>query len=151
MRSWADVTQEDAARAAEATQSYISGIESGRIQPTLVKLSALLEKYRASAEYVLGQSDQWRLVPRDVSLERYDADVVEMLDLLGRMSSAHRSDLLGIARQFAHSSVEREQLKALLVEVERVGGEEARNSLLRFLGRFLPPDIAPGEEPDAPA
>lgn len=145
-RSHAGVTQTDAADAAGAKQSYISSIESGRIQPTPAKLSALLERYGASADFVFGQSEQWFRVRKD----RPGEIASEVFELITKMSPAHREDLLGIARQFASTPIERGQLLSILGEIKSTGGEDALNSLLRFIGRFLPPDSNPGEKPDSP-
>lgn len=129
-----------AAILAGISNTYLSSLERGINRPNWDLLADLSRLYRVPADAILG-----------LPAKEYAPDAIELLELLSRMSPSHRSDLLGIARQFAGSSVEMEQFLLILNEVKRIGGEEARDSLLRFIGRFLPPDVTSGEKPVDPA
>lgn len=133
-REAAGLTQGEAATAVGVGQQYISNLERGQNQPSVLALVASLAKeYETSVDYLLGIVDD----PSPPAGAEWPPYARELLALLGRLPESRRAELVSIAETLAEAEAKRAeenaQIERMVVMLEALLEPERMDALLGIL------------------
>lgn len=127
-------------------KGHLSEMERGLKMPTAETIMRLARRYRVSADYLLGLTDD----PSPASERKLPAFGVELLEIARRLSPDRREELVRIGEVLLELSEERaEHLRAydrMMELVEEVGGMEAVEALEAALRAHAAGDAALAEQ-----
>lgn len=136
------LTQGEAAVAVGVGQQYISNLERGQNQPSVLALiAALASQYETSTDYLLGLVDD----PAPNMGAEWPAYAREIINVLERLPESRRAELVAIAETLAQIDVKRAEDDAQVERMAEMIEARLSDAGMDALSAILEASVASGD------